>query len=269
MRRISEHIKKTFSYKFFSTAFLYLAAKTESLGVIVIDFLKVLILILQGKLNAKRAFEQAYSIGFGSLLISLSMVGVAGMIIALQLAQEMVKQGAGDYVGALVSVAIVREIGPVIGSFAVIALAGSAMAAEIATMKVNEQTDAMFTLGVNPISYLIVPRVIAGFLIVPFLIILADFAGVMLGMYISNLVSGLTISSFLDSVWRGLQEKDVYVSLLKGSVFGGLIALISSSVGYSTRGGAKEVGEAVTNAVVWSFVAVVLFDYLISFAFFY
>jgi len=269
MNRIIAYLKKTFTYKFLSSIFWYLSSKIEHLGIIVIDFIKVLILIMLGKLNIKSVINQAYSIGFGSLLLSISMVGVTGMIIALQIAQEMVKQGAGDYVGALVSVAIVREMGPVIGCFAIIALAGSAMAAETATMKVSEQTDAMFVLGVNPISYLIVPRVVAGFLMVPFIIVLADFSGVMLGMFISNFISGLTTSTFLDSVWRGLQEKDIYVSLLKGSVFGGLIALISSSIGYATRGGAKEVGEAVTNAVVWSFVAVVLFDYLISYAFFY
>jgi phospholipid/cholesterol/gamma-HCH transport system permease protein len=147
-------------------------------------------------------------------------------------------------------------------------MAGSAMAAEIGTMKVTEQVDAMKTLKVDPIGYLIVPRILAGCFIMPFVIVLANAVGILGGLITSHIVSGLSVLNYVDSVWEGLSQKDIFVSLLKASIFGGIIALVSSSMGYKTRGGAMDVGKATTNAVVWSFVCVVIVDYIISMLFF-
>lgn len=240
----------------------------ESLGEIGLNFVNALKYIFIGKINLKRTIEQASRFGVDSLPLSLTMAAVSGMIIALQLAYEMVKQGAGSYVGRLVTISIIREVGPIMGGFAVISMVGSAIAAEIGTMKITEQIDAMKILKIDPIYYLLVPRIIAGFFIMPFVIILADVAGVLGGMLSSNIVSGLGFVDFIDSVWIGLSQKDILVSLLKGCVFGGIISLVSCSMGYRTHGGAIDVGRATNKAVVWSFVAIVVVDYIISLMFF-
>ena len=263
-----EKFEDTLTYKAFSILIKDSIDWFETLGEIGKNFANSAICIIKGKVNLKRTIEQSSIFGFDSLIMSLSMVGLSGMIIALQIAFEMVKQGAGNYVGTLVTVAIIREIGPIMASFAVISMVGSAMAAEIGTMKVTEQVDAMKVLKVDPISYLIVPRIIAGFFIMPFVVTLANVTGIVGGLITSNIVSGLSVLNYIDSVWQGLSQKDIFVSLLKACIFGGIIALISSSMGYRTRGGAMDVGKATTKAVVWSFVCVVIVDYIISMIFF-
>lgn len=263
-----ETLKQTITYKIVRDLSINLRDWFETIGEIGANFLETVKFILKGSIHLRNTMEQSSRFGVDSLLMTLSMVGVSGMIIALQLAYEMVRQGAGHYVGMLVTAMIIREIGPVMGAFAVTSMVGSSIAAELGTMKVSEQIDAMKVLGVNPIYYLIVPRVIAGFLIMPFIIVLANLTGIIGGMLTSNLVSGLSFLNYIDSTSRGVCVKDIYVSLVKASVFGGLIALVSSSIGFKTSGGAKEVGNSTTKAVVWSFIAIVISDYIISLLFF-
>lgn len=268
MYKVINNFKKTYTYKFIAAIAQDSVDWLETIGHIGSNFFKALRCVSTGCINIKNTVHQSSIIGFDSLLMTLLMVGLSGMIIALQISYEMVKQGAGDYVGSLVTIAIIREIGPIMGSFAVISMVGSSMAAEIGTMKVTEQIDAMKVLGIDPIYFLIVPRILAGFFIMPFAIVLANAAGIVGGMITSNIVSGLSVLNYIDSVWSGLSQKDIFVSLLKASIFGGIIALISSSMGYKTQGGAREVGNATTKAVVWSFVTVVIVDYIISLIFF-
>ena len=268
MSKTIKMFKNTLTYKLLSSLARDSIDWLETLGQIGINLISALRCIATGCINLKNTVNQSAIFGFDSLLMTLSMVGISGMIIALQIAYEMVKQGAGDYVGMLVTVSIIREIGPIMGSFAVISMVGSSMAAEIGTMKVTEQIDAMRVLGVDPIYFLIVPRILAGFFIMPFVIILANTVGIIGGMITTNIVSELSVLNYIDSVWRGLSGKDIFVSLLKACIFGGMIALISSSLGYKTQGGAKDVGMSTTKAVVWSFVAVVVVDYIISLLFF-
>lgn len=268
MEMILQNFKNTLTYRVFRHIVTQWLETLSTVGWIGINFISALKAILTFEINLKNTFEQFSKFGFDSLPITLSMVGLSGMIIALQLAYEMVKQGAGDYVGALVTVSIVREIGPIMASFGIISMVGSSMAAEIGTMKVTEQVDAIKVLGINPITHLIVPRILAGFITMPFVIILANTVGILGGLFTSHLVSNLNLVKYIDSVWHGLAEKDIWVSLLKGSIFGGVIALISSSIGYETKGGAIDVGKATTKAVVWSFTTVVILDYIISLMFF-
>jgi len=264
MNIILENIKQTFSYKILKSLHEELLVWLDTIGNMGINIYYSLKCLFTGQLKSKLFFEHASRFGADSLPISLLMVGLAGMIIALQVANEMVKQGAGNYVGMLVSVSVVRELGPVIGGFAVISLVGSSMAAEIATMKVTEQVDAVKVLGVNPIYYLIAPRIISGMFIMPFVIMLANLVGIAGGLLISKLVTELNAENYMNSVWVGLTVKDLLVSMLKGFAFGGIIAMSCSSIGYNTRGGAIEVGKATTSAVVWSFTLMLVADYFIS-----
>lgn len=225
--------------------------------------------ILKGKVNLKHTFEQASKFGVDSLPLAIIIVGISGMIIALQITSEMVKQGATDYIGTLIALVIIREIAPIMGSFAIISMVGSSMAAEIATMKVTEQIDAIKVCRVEPITYLITPRVVAGFFVMPSVIIIATLIGIVGGFFPVKAIADISIPSYMDSVWLGLKEKDLWVEVLKSAIFGIVIALVCSSFGYRTRGGAIDVGTSTTNAVVYSFIMVVLLDFLISYMFFY
>jgi phospholipid/cholesterol/gamma-HCH transport system permease protein len=260
-------IKNSITYKFYNRLYEEILDWLDTIGYIGINLYYCYKLILRGNVDLKSTIQQASRFGVDSLPLSLTIVGLSGMIIALQVAQEMVKQGAGDYVGTLVTMAIIREIGPIMASFAVISMVGSSMAAEVASMKVTEQIDAMKTLKVNPIEYLIVPRTLAGFMIMPFVVIIGNAVGILGGMFTSSIISGLNTLTYIESVWRGLNMTDIWVSILKGCVFGGIISLMSTSIGYKTEGGAKDVGIATTKAVVWSFTTVVVIDYVISLMF--
>jgi phospholipid/cholesterol/gamma-HCH transport system permease protein len=266
--KITETLEQTFFYKFLSSLLEEVKDWLETFGAMGENFYLSIKGLFRGQLQKKLFFEHAARFGVDSLPISLLMVGLCGMIISLQVAQEMVKQGAGNYVGMLVSVSIVRELGPIIGGFGVISMVGSSMAAEIATMKVTEQVDAIKVLGVDPVHYLIAPRVIAGMFIMPFVVILANLVGIIGGLIMSKLLTELNADSYINSVWSGLAIKDIFVSILKGVVFGGIIAISCSSIGYRTEGGAIDVGKATTNAVVWSFILMLLADYMISLLFF-
>ena len=140
---------------------------------------------------------------------------------------------------------------------------------EIATMRVTEQIDAIQVLKVNPISYLFVPRVLAGLIMMPPVVVIASAVGVIAGAITTNLTSGLGYLAYFDSAWLGIYMKDLGVCLLKAATFGATISLISCSCGYFATGGAKGVGEATTKAVVWSFVAIVILDMIFALAFFF
>lgn len=217
----------------------------------------------------KSIMEQASRFGVSSLPITLSIVGMTSVIIAMQIAGEMVKQGAGNYVGMLVSILMVREEGVIMAGFAIISMIGSSLASEIATMKVTEQIDAIRVLRVNPVYYLFTPRVIAGTLMMPVVVIVSSLFGILGGAVASNLASELTYKAYFDSVWFGLNMHDLNVCILKSLAFGFVITLISCSCGMEARDGAKGVGIATTKAVVWSFVAIVILDLIFAAMFFY
>lgn len=225
--------------------------------------------IFKLEIDRKAVIEQASRFGVSSLPITLSIVGMSAIIVAMQVAGEMVKQGGGNYVGQLVTILIVREDGVIMSGFAIISMIGSSLAAEIATMRVTEQIDAMKALKVDPIRYLFVPRVVAGMLMMPFVVIVASVVGVLGGALASNLAGGLSFRAFFDSVWYGLYMKDIRVCLAKAVFFGATISLISCTCGYFAKGGAKGVGIATTKAVVWSFVAIAIWDLLFAAAFFF
>ena len=219
--------------------------------------------------NGKVLVEQCARFGVSSLPITLSIVGMSSIIVAMQVAGEMVKQGAGNFVGLLVAMLVVREEGIIMSGFAIISMIGSSLASEVATMRVTEQIDAIKVLKVNPIEYLFVPRVLSGVLMMPPVLVVASLVGIVGGGVASHLASGLSYKAYFDSVWRGLYMKDINVAILKAVVFGFTIALVSCTCGYRASGGARGVGEATTRAVVWSFVAIVIWDLVFSIIFFF
>jgi phospholipid/cholesterol/gamma-HCH transport system permease protein len=242
--------------------FLHLIGLTVQNAVLCAGFL------LRGRFSVRHFLEQAAFIGVDALGISLILTLFSGMVIALQIAQELTRQGAGEFVGALVSMAVLRELAPIMTGFAVIAMVGSAYSAELATMQIQKQVDALKVLQVHPVRYLILPRLCAGIVMMPMMTILTAMAGIVGGMVISYFIGDLNYNNYMESVWRQVQTKDIFGALLKAGVFGSLIVLLSTTIGLKTRGGAKEVGEATTQAVVWSFIAMAIADYILSFLIF-
>lgn len=240
-----------------------------TLGDITKKTLAVAKYILKLDINRKEVIEQSARFGVSSLPITLSIVGMSSIIVAMQVAGEMIKQGAGNYVGQLVTILIVREEGVIMAGFAIISMIGSSLAAEIATMRITEQIDAMKSLKVDPVKYLFVPRVVAGLLMMPLVVAVSSVVGVLGGALASHVAGGLNYRAFFDSVWYGLYMHDIKVCFAKAVVFGGTIAIISCTCGYKATGGAKGVGIATTRAVVWSFVAIVIWDLLFAVAFFF
>ena len=217
----------------------------------------------------KEIMAQSARFGISSLPITLSIVGMTTIIVAMQVAGEMVKQGAGNYVGMLVAILTVREESVIMAGFAIISMIGSSLASEIATMKVTEQVDAIKVLKVNPVHYLFTPRIIAGFIMMPLVVLVASFFGILCGALASNIVSGLSYKAYFDSVWFGLNMHDLNVCIAKAFAFGFTISLISCSCGIMAKDGAKGVGIATTKAVVWSFVAIVILDMIFAATCFY
>ena len=263
------YYKATYTYKIYRMFLSELEGFVTTLGNIALLGLEFFKGLKTFPTTYKSIMEQASRVGVSSLPITLSIVGMTSVIIAMQIAGEMVKQGAGNYVGMLVSILMVREEGVIMAGFAIISMIGSSLASEIATMKVTEQIDAIRVLRVNPVYYLFTPRVIAGTLMMPVVVIVSSLFGILGGAVASNLASGLTYKAYFDSVWFGLNMHDLNVCILKSLAFGFVITLISCSCGMEARDGAKGVGIATTKAVVWSFVAIVILDLIFAAMFFY
>lgn len=269
MRNFSIYFKQSATFQLYLLFTRQVNDFFTTLGEISKKTIDVFRYIFKLKIDRKAVLEQSARFGVSSLPITLSIVGMSAIIVSMQVAGEMVKQGAGNYVGQLVTMLIVREDGVIMSGFAIISMIGSSLAAEIATMRVTEQIDAMKALKVDPIRYLFVPRVVAGIIMMPLVVIVSSLVGVLGGALASNLVGGLTYRAFFESVWYGLYMKDIQVCLAKAVVFGATIAIISCTCGYNAKGGAKGVGIATTKAVVWSFVAITIWDLLFAMSFFF
>ncbi len=267
--KVKIYYKATYTYKIFKMLQAELITFVSTLGNIAFMCLEFLKGLKSFPTSLKSIMEQSARYGVSSLPITLSIVGMTSIIIAMQVAGEMVKQGGGNYVGMLVAILMIREEGVIMAGFAIISMIGSSMASEIATMKVTEQIDAIKVLKVNPIHYLFTPRIIAGTIMMPLVVIVASLFGVVGGAVASNLVSGLTYKAYFDSVWFGLNMHDLNVCLLKSLFFGFTITLVSCCCGMEAKDGAKGVGIATTKAVVWSFVSIVILDLIFAAIFFY
>ena len=263
------YYKATYTYKIFRLIRREFRSFISTLGDIIGYGLEFLRGLKTFPTTFKEIAYQSERFGISSLPITLSIVGMTSIIVAMQVAEEMVKQGGGNYVGMLIAILMIREEGVIMSGFALISMIGSSMASEIATMKVTEQIDAIQVLKVNPVHYLFTPRIIAGTIMMPIVVILASTFGIFGAALASNITSGLSYKAFFDSVWFGLSIHDLNVCIMKSICFGFVITLISCSCGMAAKDGAKGVGISTTKAVVWSFVAIVLLDFVFAALFFY
>jgi len=216
-----------------------------------------------------RAFINAFlEFGYYSLPVVALTAIFSGMVIALQSYSGFARFNAQSAIAGIVALSVTRELGPVLAGLMVAGRVGSAMAAEIGTMRVTDQIDALGTLSTNPMKYLVTPRLLAGTLALPLLVAVADILGVMGGFIVSVVKLGFSPSAYIVNTFNTLQPIDVTVGLAKAAVFGFLIALMGCYNGYHSRGGAQGVGAATTASVVGASILVLAFDYMLTEMFF-
>ena len=209
-------------------------------------------------------FLQMDSIGIGSLPIVVLTGFFTGCVLALQSATSLQQFGAISMTGRLVSLSMVKELGPVLTGLMVSGRNASGMASELGSMQVTEQVDAMRALGVDPVRKLVTPRIVATMFMLFFLTIVSDAVGMAGGALVSVFLLGLNLSSYFHATYRALQYADVVQGLTKPVFFGFIIASVGCYFGMNTKGGTQGVGRATTQAVVVSSVLIIVIDFLIS-----
>ncbi|MGB1875865.1 MAG: MlaE family ABC transporter permease [Rhodospirillaceae bacterium] len=212
--------------------------------------------------------RQMIDIGYYSLpVVGLTAI-FSGMVLALQSYTGFARFNAESAIANVVVLSLTRELGPVLAGLMVAGRIGASMAAEIGTMRVTEQIDALTTLSTNPYKYLIAPRLIAGLLMLPLLVLVADIIGVFGGYIVGVYKLGFNPNVYLSNTIDFLEPIDVISGLVKAAVFGFIIALMGCYNGFNSKGGAQGVGSATTNAVVSSSILILVFNYMITELFF-
>ncbi len=216
-----------------------------------------------------RAFASAFvEFAFFSLPVVALTAIFSGAVIALQSYTGFARFNAQSATAGVVVLSVVRELGPVLAGLMVAGRVGAAMAAELGTMRVTDQIDALSTLSTDPMKFLVTPRLLAGLLALPLLVVVADILGVMGGFVVSVGILGFEPRAYLASTLSFMTTSDVTVGLAKACVFGFIVALMGCYYGYRSRGGAEGVGTATTSAVVSASILVLAFDYLLTELFF-
>jgi phospholipid/cholesterol/gamma-HCH transport system permease protein len=216
----------------------------------------------------RQILRQLIDIGYYSLPVVGLTTLFTGMVLALQSYTGFARFNAESQIASIVTLSITRELAPVLAGLMVAGRIGASMAAEIGTMRVTEQIDALTTLSTNPMKYLVAPRLIAGLLMLPLLVLVGDVIGIFGGFLIAVYKLGFNPASYLSSSWDILTVMDVVSGLAKAAAFGFLIALMGCFQGYYSRGGAQGVGTATTNAVVSASILILVFNYGITELFF-
>jgi phospholipid/cholesterol/gamma-HCH transport system permease protein len=224
--------------------------------------------ILTGRIALGETVRQMAVIGVHSLPIVLITIAFSGMVLSLHTAEQLADLGGDQFVGGLVAISMAREAAPVLAAIVVAARAGSAIAAELGSMKVTEQIDALRALAVSPIYYLVVPRFIAAVVTLPLMTIFANLAGILGGWLVAVYGAGVASQVFWNSAAQMLPVRDLVLGLSKTLVFGAIIALVGCDRGMNATGGAAGVGRATTSAVVLSIVLIYAADYCLSEAMF-
>lgn len=243
---------------------LVLGAVRE-IGAITVFFLSILRHVFRFS-GAKGQFSGQFSfVGVDSLPIILLTAFFTGAVLALQSYNGLAGGPlVNSQLGKLVTLSMLRELGPVLASLMLASRVGAAMAAELGTMRVTEQIDALTTLATNPMRYLVVPRVMACLFMMPLLVVLANLMGILGGYGVAVNVLGVPGNMYLDGTFGAIGTTDMTMALVKAAVFGLLVGLMATYHGFNTRGGAEGVGQATTRAVVYGAVSILVADYFIT-----
>ncbi|MFP4167399.1 MAG: MlaE family ABC transporter permease [Desulfonatronovibrionaceae bacterium] len=233
-------------------------------GQVILLFLSAAHWVVRPPYRWRLFLRQMEFIGVHSLFV-VSLTGLfTGMVLALQTYYAFSMFSAESLVGATVALSMTRELGPVITALMVTGRAGSSIAAELGTMRVTEQVDALTVMAISPVQYLVVPRILAGIVVLPLLTVVSDFIGVLGGYLVGVKLLGINSSMFMNKIYEFVEMTDIYNGLTKAAVFGLLLTLVGCYKGFYTTGGAEGVGKSTTQAVVLSSVLILMSDYVMT-----
>jgi len=209
-------------------------------------------------------WNQMNIIGVRSVPVIMITGAFVGMTLAVQAYDQLAGMGLEEHLGSLINISVVKELGPVLAAVMLAGRIGGALTAELGTMNVTEQIDAVRSMGTDPVRYLVAPRILACLLLTPALIIFADFTGVMGGALVSFFQLGINSRAYWDFSASSVELWDVSIGVVKGFFFGGAIASISCYKGFNCREGAQGVGQACTEAFVASFISILALDFALA-----
>ncbi|HZL38181.1 MAG TPA: ABC transporter permease [Tepidisphaeraceae bacterium] len=221
------------------------------------------------RMGWKNLWAQMVRVGVRSIPIVMLVLFCIGAILALQMSPILKRYGAINQVAAIISVSMFRELGPLVSAIVLTGFAGASIAAEIGTMVVSEEVEAMVAQAINPIRFLVLPRVIATTLMMVCVAVVGDLTGVAGGLVISHSVLGINTTQYLRLTFESPQVRDFATGLIKAGVFGTLISALACYLGLGVTGGAQGVGVATTRTVVLTIVALLIVDLLFTTAFYY
>ncbi len=236
----------------------------QEMGKLLLLFLEAIIWLFRPPFRFRLFVKQLEFVGVNSLFVVLLTGLFTGMVLALQTYYAFRLFSAESLVGATVALSMTRELGPVITALMVTGRAGSAIAAEIGTMRVTEQIDALTVMAISPVQYLVVPRILAGVIMLPLLTILSDFVGIVGGYLVGVKILGINSGLFINKIYECVDVDDLYNGLIKAAFFGLILTLVGCYKGFYTRGGAEGVGKSTTQSVVLASVLILMFDYVLT-----
>ena len=236
----------------------------DSAGLMTMMLMQAAVNVFTPPMKLRNIFKQMEFVGVQSLFVVVLTGSFTGMVLALQSFNALKRFGAESLVGPTVALSMARELGPVLTGLMVTGRAGSAMATELGTMRVTEQIDALVTMAVNPVKYLVVPRILAGVLMFPLLTIITDFVGVIGGYVVGVQLLGINPGVYIGRTIDFVQVSDIFAGLYKSLVFGLITTLVACFNGFYTSGGAEGVGRAATASVVTGSVLILVSDYIMS-----
>jgi phospholipid/cholesterol/gamma-HCH transport system permease protein len=234
------------------------------IGQVVVLMWKTFGYMLRLQINWFETVRQGYMIGVKSFVVVGITALFTGFAMSLQISRELVSFGADTAIGGVVSLALVREIGPITAGVIVAGRVGSSVAAELTTMMITEQIDALKVMRVDPIQFLVVPRYAASLIVIPTLSTYAMFIGLLAGIYIAKTAANVPPETFLDSVRQTILDRDFAVHYLKSIINATIIIFFSCAIGLNTRGGAEDVGLATTRTIVWTMTSIFILNFIVT-----
>jgi phospholipid/cholesterol/gamma-HCH transport system permease protein len=236
----------------------------EDMGRMLLLLINTLSWLFRPPFRFRLLVKQMEVVGVNSSVVVVLTGIFTGAVLALQTSYGLRKFGAESLVGTTVALSLTRELGPVLTGLMVTGRVGSAMAAELGTMRVTEQIDAMYTMAVEPVKYLVLPRILATVIMLPILTIVCDFIGIVGGYFVGVKLLGINSGIFMQKIYEIVKTDDIFNGLYKTLVFGLILSLVGCYKGFYTTGGAAGVGKATTEAVVLSSVLILVFDYVLT-----
>ena len=236
----------------------------EVIGGITVTLAKSFRSIIKGEFNFPNTIDQIIFLGLNSFFIVVLTAGFMGMVFTIQIIKDLMRAGGGSLIGGVVGIAMWRELGPVMAAIVIAGRVGAAISAELGTMKVTEQIDALKSMATDPIDYLVAPRILAILIMLPLLAGIADIVAFLGGYVVAVFMRGVASSTFINSAQKWCDISDIWGGLIKAACFGILIAGISCYFGLRAEKGAKGVGEVTTKAVVYSLMSIFIANYFLA-----